>query len=80
MRGLNSEIKGRSNNSFNRSGISLNFIVSLSHDAVVSRPANSGVGRLPVLKPKEKKDEKTNDFVPDDNFAVCYKRCGSVPQ
>jgi hypothetical protein len=31
------------NNSFNASGISLPFIVSLSHDALVSRRVNSGV-------------------------------------
>jgi hypothetical protein len=33
----------KSNNSFNRSGISLPLIVNLSHDVVVSRPVNSGV-------------------------------------
>jgi hypothetical protein len=36
-------INGRHNNSFNRSEISLAFIVNLSHDAVASRPVNSGV-------------------------------------
>ncbi|MBA3787059.1 MAG: hypothetical protein H0X15_16240 [Acidobacteria bacterium] len=34
------------NNSFNRSGVSLNVIENLSHDAVVSRPVNSGVMSL----------------------------------
>src|SRR5436853_4582252 len=34
---------GRHNNSFNRSEVSLDFIVNLSHDAVVSCPVNSGV-------------------------------------
>ena len=33
----------QSNNSLNRSGISLPLIVNLSHDAGVSRPVNSGV-------------------------------------
>jgi hypothetical protein len=36
------------------------------------------VGRLLITKLKEKKDEKTNDFVPDDYFAACYKWCCSV--
>jgi hypothetical protein len=36
-------VKVRPNNSFNRSGMSLAFIVNLSHDAVDSRPVNSGV-------------------------------------
>src|SRR6266550_2213217 len=40
------ESNGTPNNSFNRSGISLDFIVNLSHDAVVSRPVNSGVRPL----------------------------------
>ncbi len=32
-----------SNNSFNRSGISIPLIENLSHDVVISRPVNSGV-------------------------------------
>jgi hypothetical protein len=40
---LNDFNHGRSNNSFNRSGIHSPFIVNLSHDAVDSRPVNSGV-------------------------------------
>ena len=36
----------QSNNSLNRRGISLPLIENLSHDAVVSRPVNSSVGRL----------------------------------
>jgi hypothetical protein len=40
---LNDRIKGRSNNSFNRSGMSLPFIVNLKASLKISRPVNSGV-------------------------------------
>ncbi len=40
----------QSNNSFNRSGISLLLIVNLDGRAVDSRPVNSGVGRFVVAK------------------------------
>jgi hypothetical protein len=43
---LNDRISGRSNNSFNRSGISYNVIVNLPHDAVDCRPVNSSVRLL----------------------------------
>jgi CheY-like chemotaxis protein len=46
---LNDTINGRSNNSFNRSGISSDVIVNLSHDVIVSRPVNSGVRPLPLI-------------------------------
>ena len=50
--GANSYINAASNNSLNRSGMSLPLIENLSHDAVVSRPVNSGVRRL-IFPPRE---------------------------
>jgi hypothetical protein len=43
---LNATINGRSNNSFDRSGISVLLIENLSHDMGISRPVNSGVRLL----------------------------------
>jgi len=54
------------NNSFNRSGISLDVIVNLSHDVVVSRPVNSSVRFLLDGKTQESESAVLNLIEAED--------------
>ena len=67
---LNKMNRLRSISSLNPTGISLPFIVSLSHDAVVSRRVNSGVRRFRLLKTEEYDEAEPNLLNLSANFTV----------